>query len=114
MSKSLGNYIGITEAPEEIFRKTSAHPRRADHQVFRAGDLAGPAEIDALRQRAGGPGTNPSHLKRELARDLAAQFHLEGAAKEAEAHFNRLFVEHERPETTGEWAGGRRRRPRGW
>ena len=59
-----------------------------------------PQEIEAIRARLKQPGTNPSHLKRELARDLVTQFHDAEAAQAAEAHFNRLFVQHERPEET--------------
>jgi tyrosyl-tRNA synthetase len=100
MSKSLGNYIGITEAPEEIFGKTMRIPDGLIVKYFELVSSKGPAEVDAIRARLADPATNPSHLKRELARDLVAQFHDDEAAQEAEAHFNRLFVEHERPEQT--------------
>jgi tyrosyl-tRNA synthetase len=46
------------------------------------------------------PAVNPSHLKRELARDLVTQYHDAEAAQAAEAHFNRLFVQHQRPQET--------------
>jgi tyrosyl-tRNA synthetase len=97
MSKSLGNYIGITESPEEIFGKTMRIPDGLIVKYFELVSSKGPAELEAIRSRLSDPGTNPSHLKRELARDLVSQFHDEDAAQAAEAHFNRLFVEHERP-----------------
>jgi tyrosyl-tRNA synthetase len=100
MSKSLGNYIGITEAPEEIYGKTMRIPDGLIVKYFDLVSSLGPAEVDAIRARLADPATNPSHVKRELARDLVAQFHDEDAALAAEAHFNRLFVEHERPEET--------------
>jgi tyrosyl-tRNA synthetase len=100
MSKSLGNYIGITEAPEEIYGKTMRIPDGLIVKYFDLVSSLGPAEVDAIRARLVDPATNPSHVKRELARDLVAQFHDEDAALAAEAHFNRLFVEHERPEET--------------
>jgi tyrosyl-tRNA synthetase len=59
-----------------------------------------PEELEGIRTRLRDPATNPSHLKRELARDLVTQFHDEEAARSAEAHFNRLFVEHGRPQET--------------
>jgi tyrosyl-tRNA synthetase len=59
-----------------------------------------PPELDEIRKRMNDPSVNPSHLKRELARDLVSQFHDAEAAQAAEAHFNRLFVEHQRPEET--------------
>jgi tyrosyl-tRNA synthetase len=100
MSKSLGNYIGITEAPEEIYGKTMRIPDGLILKYFELVSSRGPAEVEAIRARLADPATNPSHLKRELARDLVTQFHDEKAAMEAEAHFNRLFVEHERPVET--------------
>ena len=100
MSKSLGNYIGITEAPEEIFGKTMRIPDELIVKYFELVSSRGPAEVDAVRARLADPATNPSHLKRELARDLVTQFHDEEAAQQAEAHFNRLFVEHARPQET--------------
>ena len=100
MSKSLGNYIGITEAPEEIYGKTMRIPDGLIVKYFELVSSFGPAEVDAVRRRLADPGTNPSHVKRELARDLVKQFHDEDASLAAEAHFNRLFVEHERPEET--------------
>jgi tyrosyl-tRNA synthetase len=100
MSKSLGNYIGVTEAPEEIYGKTMRIPDGLIVKYFELVSSRGPGEIDAVRERLADPATNPSHVKRELARDLVAQFHDSEAAQRAEAHFNRLFVEHERPEQT--------------
>jgi tyrosyl-tRNA synthetase len=100
MSKSLGNYIGVTEAPEEIFGKTMRIPDGLILKYFELVSSNGPEEIEAVRARMADPATNPSHLKRELARDLVAQFHDAEAAARAEAHFNRLFVQHARPEQT--------------
>ncbi len=98
MSKSLGNYIGITEPPEEIFGKTMKIPDDLIARYFELVSSKSPSELDAIRARIADPSTNPSHLKRELARDLVEQYHDAEAAQAAEAHFNRLFVEHERPE----------------
>jgi tyrosyl-tRNA synthetase len=100
MSKSLGNYIGITEPAEEIFGKTMRIPDTLILKYFELVSTRTPAQLDEIRARLKDPGTNPSHLKRELARDLVEQFHDAEAAKAAEAHFNRLFVQHERPEET--------------
>ena len=100
MSKSLGNYIGITEAPEEIFGKTMKIPDALIVKYFELVSARTPAEIGEIRERLAAPGTNPSHIKRELARDIVTQFHDADAAEAAEAHFNRLFVQHERPEET--------------
>jgi tyrosyl-tRNA synthetase len=100
MSKSLGNYIGITEAPEEIYGKSMRIPDGLIVKYFELVSSYGPEQLAGVRMRLSDPSTNPSHVKRELARDLVRQFHDEEAALAAEAHFNRLFVEHERPAET--------------
>jgi tyrosyl-tRNA synthetase len=100
MSKSLGNYIGITESPEEIYGKTMRIPDGLIVKYFELVSALGPDEVQAVRDRLADPSTNPSHVKRELARDLVTQFHGAEAAQAGEAHFNRLFVEHQRPRET--------------
>jgi tyrosyl-tRNA synthetase len=100
MSKSLGNYIGITEAPEEIYGKTMRIPDALIVKYYELVSTYGPAQLDDVRRRLADPNTNPSHLKRELARNLVTEYHDADAALAAEAHFNRLFVEHQRPQET--------------
>jgi tyrosyl-tRNA synthetase len=86
MSKSLGNQIGVTDPPEEIFGKTLSIPDAALEDYFRL-ILGEPA-----------PDLPPRDAKRELARRLVSRFHDESAAEEAERHFDRLFIEHTPPE----------------
>jgi tyrosyl-tRNA synthetase len=86
MSKSLGNYVGVTDAPEEMFGKLMRVPDEAMAEYFRL--LLG-AEV---------PQGAPNEAKRELGRRIVARFHGENAAQEAEEHFDRLFVRHEAPE----------------
>jgi tyrosyl-tRNA synthetase len=91
MSKTLDNYIGITEPPEEIYGKTLRVPD--------------PALDTWYRLLAGGPppeGMSPRDAKRALARRLVARFHDEDAAARAEAHFDRVFVDREAPEEVEE------------
>ena len=88
MSKSLGNYIGVTEPAEEIFGKVMSIP-----------DEAMPLYYDLLLDRTFDSGRHPNEAKRDLARELAARFAGgEDAAGAAEAHFDRLHREHEAPE----------------
>jgi tyrosyl-tRNA synthetase len=98
MSKSMGNYIGVSEPPEEIFGKTMRIPDTLILKYFELVSSLGPRDVEAVKRRLEDPSTNPSHLKRELARDLVAQFHGAEAAAGAEAHFNRLFVERDVPD----------------
>jgi tyrosyl-tRNA synthetase len=87
MSKSLGNYIGVTEAPEEMFGKTMRVPDEAMPEYFRLVLGAEPA--------AGAP---PNEAKRALARGIVERFHDADAARAAEEHFNRLFVQRQAPD----------------
>ena len=86
MSKSLGNYVGVTEAPEETFGKLMRLPDEAMPDYFRL--LLG-------GEMPPGP---PNEAKRELARRIVERFHDSAAAAGAERHFDRLFVKHEAPE----------------
>lgn len=90
MSKSLGNYVGVTEAPEEMFGKLMRVPDEAMGEYFR------------LLLGAETPQRPPNEAKRELAGRIVARYHGEAAAGEAEAHFDRLFVRHEAPEEVEE------------
>jgi len=85
MSKSLGNYVGVTDAPEEMFGRLMRVPDEAMPEYFRL--LLG-EEV---------PPGPPNEAKRELARRLVGRYHGEDGATAAEDHFNRLFVDHEVP-----------------
>lgn len=91
MSKSLGNYVGVTEAPEEIFGKVMRVPDEAMADYYRL--VLGAEAPD---------GAAPNEAKRALARDIVARFHDAAAAQTAEEHFNRLFVERGVPDDVEE------------
>jgi tyrosyl-tRNA synthetase len=87
MSKSLGNQIGITDPPEEMYGKTMAIPDPAMEQYYLL--LLGrelPAEL------------SPRDAKRLLAREIVAWLHGEQAAAAAEAGFDRVFLDHDAPQ----------------
>ncbi|MGK2955213.1 MAG: tyrosine--tRNA ligase [Solirubrobacterales bacterium] len=86
MSKSSGNYIGVTDAPEEMFGKVMSVPD------------ANTAEYWRLLLGEEPPDEAPNQAKRALGRRLVARFHDEAAATAAEEHFDRVFVRHEAPE----------------
>jgi tyrosyl-tRNA synthetase len=86
MSKSLGNYVGVTDAPEEMFGKLMSIPDEAMAEYYR------------LLLGADQPQGPPNEAKRELARRLVDRFHGEGAGATAEEHFNRVFVQHAIPD----------------
>jgi len=93
MAKSLGNYIGVTEAPEEIYGKTLRLP-----------DAAMGTWYELLLGEGLPTGAGPRDAKRALARRLVARFHDEAAAQRAEAHFDRVHVAREAPDEIEESA----------
>jgi tyrosyl-tRNA synthetase len=102
MSKSLGNHIGIAEAPDVMFGKTMSVPDAALPAFLRlASDLPMPEVKQRIDALAAGS-INPSVVKRELGRDLVRQYHGAEAAPAAEAAFDRIFVRHETPDDVPE------------
>lgn len=94
MSKSLGNYIGITEAPGEMFGKIMSI---SDDLMWRYYELLtdlSPAEIEQMK----GSGENPRNLKVNLAKLIIKDFHSADAAREAEEDFVARFVRKEIPD----------------
>ena len=97
MSKSLGNYIGITEAPDDMFGKLMSHLRRADVALLRAA-VVPPAGRDRRAEARRGEGRNPRDVKFELAREIVARFHDAAAAERAQTQFIARFREGGVPE----------------
>ena len=81
MSKSLGNYVGVTDAPEEIYGKTLSVPDDAMATWYDL-LLGGPAD----------PALGPRDAKHALARSLVERYHGVDAAAAAASHFERVFV----------------------
>jgi tyrosyl-tRNA synthetase len=97
MSKSLGNQIGITDAPEEMYGKTMAIPDEAMEEYYRL--------LVAPRLGTGGPAwreLSARDAKRALARELVTWLHSAEDAAAAEAHFDRVFVARQAPEEIAE------------
>ncbi|MEK6277931.1 MAG: tyrosine--tRNA ligase [Actinomycetota bacterium] len=87
MSKSAGNYVGVTDPPEEMFGKLMRIPDQAMEQYY------------TLLLGEGLPGdAPPNEAKRALGRRLVERFHDAEAAAAAEEHFDRLHVRGELPE----------------
>jgi len=87
MSKSLGNYIGVTDTPEEQFGKAMSVPDAVMGEYFR---LLFPAEAP--------PEGHPGAEKRRLGRLIVTRFHGAAAAGAAEAHFDRVVRDRRPPE----------------
>jgi tyrosyl-tRNA synthetase len=87
MSKSLGNHVGLTESPEEVFGK-----------LMRVPDEAMPVYYGLLLDEPFDPGAPAVESKRRMASMLTARLHGDEAARAAEEHFDRLHVAHEMPD----------------
>lgn len=102
MSKSLGNYVGIAEPPEEIYGKLMSIP---DSLTLRYLTLVTRLPETDLREIARAMATeklHPMEVKKRLASAVVAQYHGERAAAEAEKAFVRIFQEGELPEKVEE------------
>jgi tyrosyl-tRNA synthetase len=90
MSKSLGNYVGVTDPPEEMFGKLMRIPD----------DVMGTYYELLLGEAA--PDEEPVVAKRALARRIVERFHGDDAGQDAEARFDKLHVAHEIPDDVPE------------
>ena len=98
MSKSLGNYIGITETADNIYGKTLSI---TDTLMFRYYELLSDlstSEVAALQQEMEDGKVHPKAVKQQLARELTARFHGREAAIKAEENFERVFKKHDLPD----------------
>ena len=98
MSKSYGNYIGITEAPREMFGKIMSV---SDDLMWRYYELLTdlpPAEITAMKDATARGERHPRDIKAELGRRIVADFHSAAEAQAASDEFDRMFREHQAPE----------------
>jgi tyrosyl-tRNA synthetase len=96
MSKSLGNYVGVTDAPEEIYGKTLSLPDAAMGEWFSL--LLGEDGVPARM--------SPRDAKHALGRALVARFHGDEAAAAAAEHFERVFVQKAMPDEIEEASFG--------
>ncbi len=98
MSKSLGNYIGITESADNIYGKTLSV---SDDLMFRYYELLSDlsaAEIDKLQIGLKEGKLHPKAVKQQLARELTARFYGQEEATRAEQNFENVFSKHELPD----------------
>jgi tyrosyl-tRNA synthetase len=100
MGKSLGNYIGLTEPPEEIYGKTMSIPDTLIEKYLRLVSGLEGGELDAVLAM------KPRDAKAALARQLVKRLHGEEAAARAEADFESKFRKREVPEEIPEFETG--------
>ncbi len=103
MSKSLGNYIGIDEEPEEVFGKTMSIPDKLIYSYFELVTDVSLTELKEIKKKLENPRLNPMLLKRHLARTLVRMYHSAQAPEQAEKHFDLIHRQHDIPENMPEF-----------
>ena len=98
MSKSLGNYIGVAEPPNEIYGKVMSITDNLIMDYFELVTDVPEEELAEFKHKLGDSGFNPMPLKKRLAREIVTQLYDQKAASEAEEHFTRVFQERKLPE----------------
>ncbi|MDD6651493.1 MAG: tyrosine--tRNA ligase [Eggerthellales bacterium] len=98
MSKSYGNYIGLTDAPSDMFGKVMSIPDSIMIKYYRLASTVPVSEIDALEAGLADGSVHPNKAKRALARNIVEAYYDAEAATAAEADFDLKFKEHGFPE----------------
>ena len=102
MSKSLDNYIGLTEPPDEMFGKLMRIPDDLIPKFLRLTTPAEPSKVDAIERGLRDGTVHPNEAKRRLAREVVDLYHGAEAGTAAENRFNAVHREHEIPEEVPE------------
>ena len=97
MSKSLGNYVGITEAPAEIFGKMMSIPDDLMWSYYELVTDRTPEEITALKSEVSSGKLHPMDAKMRLGQEVVSGFHGADAGKKAAENFQRVFRDREAP-----------------
>jgi tyrosyl-tRNA synthetase len=97
MSKSLGNYVGITERPGEMFGKLMSVSDEVMLAYYPLVSGLGPAEVETVTAGVRAGSLHPMEAKKRLARLIVGRFHGEAAARAAEDEFTRQFQAREVP-----------------
>lgn len=111
MSKSLGNYIGVQDVPEDMFGKIMSVSDTLMWRYYELLSWRPMVEVAALRAVAESGRRNPRDIKFELAQEIVARFHGQVAADRARDDFVARFQRHQLPEdlpevTVASWAQG--------
>ena len=104
MSKSLGNYIGITDEPEDMFGKVMSLSDDMMPTYFELCTDVPLPEIETIKQDLTAGKVHPMDVKKRLAREIVGIYHSTEAAKKAQEEFERVFSQREVPEDMPEVA----------
>lgn len=100
MSKSLGNYIGIEESPNDMYVKIMKIPDNLIIKYFELGTDIHPDIIDKIKEQLEKDEVNPRDVKMKLAREIVTLYHSEKEALNAELYFKNVFQDNQIPEDT--------------
>jgi tyrosyl-tRNA synthetase len=103
MSKSLGNYIGVSEPPNEIFGKVMSIPDSIMIDYFNLLTRLSKDEISEIKKNIESGKLNPSIAKRKLAVNIIENLYDHSSAESAEVNFNRIFKDKEAPDQIEEF-----------
>ena len=103
MSKSLGNYIGINEEPNDIYGKVMSIPDCLIVRYFELVTDVHPDELAVIKDGLNRGNVNPRDVKMRLAGEITALYHGNEAAVSAEEHFRLVFQKREMPEDITEY-----------
>ena len=98
MSKSLRNYVGITEPPPEMFGKMMSIPDDLMWSYYELLTDRTPKEIASLEKEVSGGTLHPMDAKMRLAEEVISDFHGKEAGRKAAEHFQRVFRDRQAPE----------------
>lgn len=103
MSKSLDNYIGISESAREMYGKTLSIPDKLMYDFFVLATNTPNSELEGIKATIS---SNPREAKRRLAREIVTLYHSKAAAQSAEVEFDRIFVKKDMPDEVEEMKYG--------
>ena len=103
MSKSYGNYIGLTDEPADMFGKVMSIPDELMVKYYRLASTESVKEIDAIEKGLANDELHPNKVKRALARNIVAAYYDEEQAQAAEEQFDLVFKKHDVPDDIAEF-----------
>lgn len=104
MSKSYGNYVGLTDESSDMFGKIMSIPDELMVKYYRLASTASVDEIDRIEAGLAADELHPNKVKRALARNIVAAYYDEAAAQAAEEQFDLVFKNHDVPDDIPEFA----------
>ena len=103
MSKSYGNYIGLTDEPSDMFGKVMSIPDELMVTYYRLASTEFVSAIDEIEAGLANDELHPNKVKRALARNIVAAYYDEDRANAAEEQFDLVFKKHDVPDDIAEY-----------